>query len=203
MTMEALLVLSRSIDAVTTWLGRRVAWLIVAAIFVSAGNAIVRKVLDQSSNAWLELQWWMFGAVFLLAAPWTLSSNEHIRIDVLNSRFKRHTRDMIDMIGHAVFLLPVATVILVTSWPFFMRSWVQNEQSSNAGGLPQWPAKFLIPLAFAVLLAQGISELIKRIAIMRGNLERTERSSAHPAITVAVSVGVPQPVRPSTAKSDG
>lgn len=124
--MEALLVLSRSIDAVTTWLGRRVAWLIVAAIFVSAGNAIVRKVLDQSSNAWLELQWWMFGAVFLLAAPWTLSSNEHIRIDVLNSRFKRHTRDMIDMIGHAVFLLPVATVILVTSWPFFLRSWVQN-----------------------------------------------------------------------------
>lgn len=198
--MGVLLALSRGIDRVTTRLGQIVAWLVVAAIVVSAGNAVVRKLLDQSSNAWLELQWWMFGAVFLLAAPWTLKSNEHIRIDVVNSRFKRRTRDLIDIAGHALFLMPVAAVILVTSWPLFLRSWEQNEQSSNAGGLPQWPAKLLIPLAFALLLAQGISELIKRVAIMRGDLQRPERPSAHPALDVAVTVGGPGAEPPSHSK---
>lgn len=168
----ALLALSRGIDRMTTLLGRWVAWLIVAAIVVSAGNAIIRKVFDQSSNAWLELQWWMFGAVFLLAAPWTLKSNEHIRIDVLSSRLPKRLRDGVDVVGHALFLIPVTMVILVTSWPFFVRAFNQGEQSSNAGGLPQWPAKFLIPLAFALLLLQGVSELIKRVAIMNGALEQ-------------------------------
>lgn len=168
--MGALLALSRAIDRMTTALGRAIAWLILAAILVSAGNAIIRKVFDQSSNAWLEMQWWMFGAVFLIAAPWTLMSNEHVRIDVLSSRLPQRLRNAIDVAGHALFLLPVAAVVLVTSWPFFLRAFVQNEQSANAGGLPQWPAKFLIPLAFALLLIQGLSELIKRVAIMRGDL---------------------------------
>lgn len=170
--MGALLALSRGIDRFTERLGRLVAWLVVAAIVVSAANAIVRKALDQSSNAWLELQWWMFGAVFLLAAPWTLKANEHIRIDVLSSRLPRAARDRIDIIGHALFLIPVAAVVLMTSWPFFARSYLQNEQSANAGGLPQWPPKLLIPLAFGLLLVQGLSELIKRVAILRGDLDR-------------------------------
>jgi TRAP-type mannitol/chloroaromatic compound transport system permease small subunit len=168
--MGPLLALSRGIDRMTEWLGRHVAWLIVAAILVGAGNAVIRKAFDQSSNAWLELQWWMFGAVFLLVAPWTLKVNEHIRIDVLSSRLPRRARHLIDVAGHALFLLPVTAVVLVTSWPFFLRAYLQNEQSANAGGLPQWPAKFLIPLAFALLMAQGLSELVKRIAILTGDL---------------------------------
>ena len=162
---------ARGIDRATTILGRLVSWLIVAAIAVSAGNAAVRKAFDMSSNAWLELQWWMFGAVFLLAAPWTLRANEHIRIDVVSSRLGDRWRDRIDVLGHTLFLLPVTAVVLVTSWPFFVRAWLQNEQSSNAGGLPQWPAKALIPIAFAILLVQGLSEIVKRLAIMRGTLD--------------------------------
>ncbi|MEQ1713161.1 MAG: TRAP transporter small permease subunit [Hyphomicrobium sp.] len=193
--MAALMALSRGIDRFTTMLGRLVAWLIVAAIAVSAGNAIVRKMFDQSSNAWLEMQWLMFGTVFLLAAPWTLKSNEHIRIDVLSSRLPQRVRDVIDVVGHALFLLPVAGVVLVTSWPFFLRAYAQNEQSSNAGGLPQWPAKFLIPLAFALLLIQGISELIKRVAIMRGDLSPTEPGGGHgaPSATVASPTSASRP----------
>ena len=159
----------------------------IAAIAVSAGNAIIRKVFDQSSNAWLELQWWMFGAVFLLAAPWTLKSNEHIRIDVLSSRLPQRVRDIIDVVGHALFLLPVAGVVLATSWPFFLRAYAQNEQSSNAGGLPQWPAKFLIPLAFALLLIQGLCELIKRVAIMRGDLAPPAPGGGHGVSPTQVS----------------
>lgn len=170
--MEHLLRLSRGIDRLTTGIGRLVAWLIVAAILVSAGNAVVRKSLDLSSNAWLDLQWWMFAAVFLLASPWTLKSNEHIRIDVVSNRLPQRVRDRIELIGHTFFLLPVAAVVLVTSLPFFLRSYAQNEQAANAGGLPQWPAKLLIPLGFALLLVQGLSELTKLIAIMRGDLER-------------------------------
>lgn len=179
--MGALLALSRGIDRMTTAVGRTVAWLILTAILVSAGNAVIRKVFDQSSNAWLEMQWWMFGAVFLLAAPWTLRSNEHVRIDVLSSRVPQRLRNAIDVIGHTLFLLPVAAVVLVTSWPFFVRAFIQNEQSSNAGGLPQWPAKFLIPLAFALLLIQGISELIKRVAIIRGQLSPPDDDGGHRA----------------------
>lgn len=190
--MSALLALSRAIDRTTTALGRGVALLILAAILVSAGNAVIRKVFDQSSNAWLEMQWWMFGAVFLLAAPWTLRSNEHVRIDVLSGRLSQRLRNSIDVVGHALFLLPVAAVVLVTSWPFFMRAYAQNEQSANAGGLPQWPAKFLIPLAFALLLIQGVSELIKRVAIMRGDLTPPPDSGhVATAATMAASAALP------------
>ena len=185
--MKALLALSRGIDGITTRLGKAVSWLVVAAILVSAGNAVVRKVFDVSSNAWLELQWWMFGAVFLLAAPWTLQANEHIRIDVVSSRLSERKRHLVDILGHALFLLPVAAVVLATAWPFFLRAYHQNEQSANAGGLAQWPPKLLIPLAFAILLAQGLSELVKRIATLGGDLNRNRDRAAGDAARPAAS----------------
>ena len=179
--MRLALAFSRAVDAATTRLGRWVAWLVVVAALVSAGNAIVRKVLDTSSNAWLEAQWWLFAMVFLFCSPWTLSSNEHIRIDIVNNTLPRWARQAIEVVGHALFLLPVAAVMVYTSLPFFLTSFHQNEQSSNAGGLPQWPAKFLIPLAFAILFVQGLSELIKRLAIIRGDLEETASGGGHHA----------------------
>lgn len=169
--MSFLLSLSRIIDAVNDRIGRWIAWLIVVAVAVSAVNAIVRKLLDVSSNAWLELQWVLFGAVFLLCAPWTLLSNEHIRIDIVNSRLSKKVRDWIDVFGHVFFLLPFTVVMIVTSVPFAERSFLINEQSLNAGGLPQWPAKFLLPIGFTLMFLQAISELIKRIAIIRGDIE--------------------------------
>ena len=183
--MKGLLAFSRTVDRLTEWIGRKVAWLAVAAIVVSAGNATVRKVFDTSSNAWLELQWWLFGAVFLLCASWTLSSNEHIRIDIVNNYLPRSARNTIDVVGHVLFLMPVCLVILYTSVPFFWRSLMQNEQSSNAGGLPLYPPKALIALGFALLLVQGVSELIKRIAIMRGDLRDTASGGGHHAATEA------------------
>lgn len=166
--MQSLLKLSQGIDELNSWIGKRVAWLIVAAVLISSVNASVRKLFDESSNAWLELQWVLFGIVFLLCAPWTLLSNEHIRIDIINSFWPKKVRDTIDIIGHAFFLIPLAVVMILTGVPFFLRSWEIDEQSANAGGLPQWPAKALIMIGFALLLIQGISELIKRIAVMRG-----------------------------------
>lgn len=197
--MGALLRLSRSIDALSGLLGRWVSWLVVAAILVSAGNAIVRKLLDTSSNAWLELQWLLFGAVFLLAAPWTLARHEHIRIDVVNSRFPAGLRNAIELVGHLLFLVPAAVVLVAMSWPFFLASAPRladvaaalrgldfgrilalGEQSANAGGLPLWPAKLLIPLGFALLLLQAVSEICKRIAIIGGAIEEPAMTS-HPA----------------------
>ena len=182
--MQGLLSLSRRIDAATAWIGRNVAWLIVAAAVISATNAVIRKLFDTSSNAWLEVQWWLFALVFLFAAPWTLALNEHIRIDIVSSRQSQRTRNIIELIGHVFFLLPSAALIVFTSWYFFTTSYAQNEQAQNAGGLPQWPIKAIIPVAFAVLFAQGLSELIKRIAIMRGEMAEPAASSVHhPAIT--------------------
>ena len=179
--MQRLLALSRLIDASTRRLGQWVAWLVIAAAIISAGNALIRKLFDTSSNAWLELQWWLYAMVFLLAAPWTLALNEHIRIDIVSQRFRQETRNLIEVIGHVFFLLPMAALVVWTSWPFFVASYLQNEQSPNYGGLPQWPAKLLIPIAFTVLFAQGLSELIKRVAIMRGELAESEPAGGHPA----------------------
>jgi TRAP-type mannitol/chloroaromatic compound transport system permease small subunit len=165
--LKALLPATRVVDAATTWIGKRVAWLIIAAVLVSAVNATVRKVFDTSSNAWLELQWVLFSIVFLLCSPWTLLSNEHIRIDILNNLLPKRVRDSIDVIGHAFFLLPLTVVMVITGVPFFLSSYNVNEQSLNAGGLPQWPSKALIMIAFAMLFIQGLSELIKRVAVMR------------------------------------
>jgi len=177
--LRSLLKLSRGIDAFTTWSGKRLAWLILLAVIISTVNAIVRKTLDTSSNSWLELQWVLFAAVFLLCSPWTLLDNEHIRIDIVNNMMPKRLRDLIDIVGHVLFLMPLCIVMIITSVPFFLRSIEINEQSSNAGGLPQWPAKSLIMLGFAFLLVQGISELIKRIAIMRGLIPDPHASKPH------------------------
>jgi TRAP-type mannitol/chloroaromatic compound transport system permease small subunit len=159
--------MSRGIDAFTKWTGKRLAWLILIAVVVSALNAIIRKTFDTSSNSWLELQWVLFSVVFLLCSSWTLLDNEHIRIDIINNMLPKPARNIIELVGHVVFLMPLTIVMIITGGPFFMRSFEINEQSGNAGGLPQWPAKSLIIIGFTFLLFQGISELIKRIAVMR------------------------------------
>jgi len=191
LSVQSLLKLSRGIDALNTWIGKNLAWLIVVAVLVSSVNATVRKVFDESSNSWLELQWVLFSIVFLLCAPWTLLSNEHIRIDIVNSFWPKKVRDTIDVIGHAFFLIPLAIVMIVTGVPFFLRSYEINEQSGNAGGLPQWPAKSLIMIGFTLLLIQGISELIKRIAVMRGVIpdpHETQPSSLESEVSNLVDV---------------
>lgn len=168
--MGALLALARAIDAVNLRIGRAAAWLVLAAILVSAGNAISRKAFSLSSNAWLELQWYLFGAVFMLAAAWTLKTDEHVRVDVLSSRLPRGYRNVLDVIGHALFLIPFAAIHVWLSWPFFMTAFRSGEVSSNAGGLLIWPARLVIVVGFTLLLAQGVSELIKRIAIVAGRI---------------------------------
>ena len=166
--LKSLLPATRLVDAINTWIGKRLAWLVIGAILVSAVNATVRKIFDTSSNAWLELQWVLFSVVFLLCSPWTLLANEHIRIDIVNNLMPTRVRNIIELVGHAFFLLPLTIVMIITGVPFFLVSYDQNEQSLNAGGLPQWPSKGLIMIAFAMLLIQGISELVKRVAVMRG-----------------------------------
>lgn len=169
--MGALLSISRLIDAFTFRLGKFIGWFILAAVIVSAVNASVRFAFNQSSNAWLELQWYLFGAVFLLAAAYTLQMNEHIRIDIISSRLSKRTRDWIEVFGNVFFLMPLCLVMIYTSVPFAVRAYVSSEYSSSAGGLILWPAKVLIPACFIILLAQSVSELIKRIAIMQGLME--------------------------------
>jgi TRAP-type mannitol/chloroaromatic compound transport system permease small subunit len=177
--VRALLKLSGVIDAINVQIGKWCAWAIFAAVVVSAVNAVVRKTFDMSSNAWLELQWVLFSVVFLLCASWTLRDNEHIRIDIVNNMMPRWLRNTIEVVGHAFFLLPLTIIMIVTGWPFFAGSFAINEQSTNAGGLPQWPAKALIAIGFAVLCAQAISELIKRIAIIRGLIPDPHATQVH------------------------
>jgi TRAP-type mannitol/chloroaromatic compound transport system permease small subunit len=177
--LQPLLKISSGIDAFTRWVGKRLAWLILVAVVVSALNAIVRKSFDTSSNSFLELQWVLFSIVFLLCSSWTLLDNEHIRIDIVNNLLPKRLRNGIDVIGHAFFLIPLTFVMIITGGPFFMRSVEINEQSGNAGGLPQWPAKSLIIIGFTMLLVQGISELIKRIAVMRGLIPDPHASQVH------------------------
>jgi TRAP-type mannitol/chloroaromatic compound transport system permease small subunit len=177
--VRALLRLSGVIDAINTQIGKWVAWAILAAVAVSAVNATVRKVFDLSSNSWLELQWVLFSAVFLLCASWTLRDNEHIRIDIVNNQLPRGLRNTIELIGHTFFLLPLTIVVLVTGIPFFTESFAINEQSASAGGLPQWPAKSLIMIGFAMLLAQCISELIKRVAVIQGLIPDPHATQVH------------------------
>jgi len=197
--LRVLLKLSRIIDAVNSRIGKVLSWLVIAAVLVSATNATVRKLFDLSSNAWLELQWVLFSIVFLLCAPWTLLSNEHIRIDIVNNLFPQWLRNVIDVIGHVFFLLPLTIVMLITSLPFFLRSFAVQEQSMNAGGLPQWPAKSLIFICFALLLLQCLSELIKRIAVMRGDIADPYASGPHSAAeaeaerVIAVATSEPKP----------
>ena len=166
--MTALLAASRLIDAATGFVGRNVKWVILAAILVSAGNAVLRKALDISSNAWLELQWLLFGAAFMLAAAHTLRQNAHVRIDVLSSRLPKRTRDVIELLGHLFVLAPFTLIMVWLSWPYFAESYAEGEVSSNAGGLPVWPAKFMIFAGFLLLFPQMLSEVIRRGAVLAG-----------------------------------
>lgn len=169
--MSHLLGLSRGIDWINETVGKAMTWLVLAAVLVSAGNALQRYLFNRSSNAWLEAQWYLFGAVVLLGAAYTLKQNEHIRIDIVTAGLSQNARNWIDVIGHTLFLIPLCLLMLWLGIPFFLRSFASGEISSSAGGLIVWPAKLLVPLGFAMLLAQGVSELIKRIAIMRGLIE--------------------------------
>ena len=180
--MKLLLRLSRAIDALNETVGRAVLWLVLVMVLVSAVNAAVRYLFNLSSNAWLELQWYLFAAVFLLCAGYTLLHNDHIRIDVVASRFSRRTQLWIDVFGTVFFLLPMAITILVLSWPIFLNAWVSNEMSSNAGGLIRWPARAMVPLGFLLLSLQGVSELIKRIATLQGLIPDTVEKHEDPAI---------------------
>ena len=166
--MNALLALSRGIDRFNQLLGRSAGWLILLMVLISAGNAVVRKAFDHSSNAWLEIQWYLFSAVFLLGAGYTLLRNEHIRIDIISNRLSPKARAWIDILGTLLFLLPMVGMMLVYGWPIFAEAWRTQEYSSDPGGLIRWPVFALIPAGFALLALQGVSELIKRVAILRG-----------------------------------
>lgn len=179
--MKGLLALSRRIDAFNAAVGRVACWAIFAAILVSSVNAVVRKVLGVSSNAWLELQWYLFGAVFMLCAPWTLQLNEHIRIDIVASKFSRKVSNLIEVFCIIFFLMAFCALMVWLSIPFVWGSLVSGEASVNAGGLILWPAKLIILVGFALLLLQGVSELIKRIAIIRGDLDDAGAATAHEA----------------------
>ena len=166
--MTALLKLSRAIDRLNEIVGRNVAWLVLAAVLISALNAAVRKAFSMSSNAFLEIQWYLFAAVFLLAAGYTLLRQEHVKIDVVLGRFSKRTQIKVEIFGFIVFLLPFVIAVLNLSWPLVVRAYVSGEMSSNAGGLIRWPVFALLPAGFALLGLQGLSELIKRVAYLQG-----------------------------------
>ncbi|MBS7350301.1 MAG: TRAP transporter small permease subunit [Comamonas sp.] len=166
--MQALLKLSQAIDGLSRWVGRYVIWLILAATAISGLNAVVRKVFHTSSNAFLEIQWYLFAASFLLAAGYALLEKEHVKVDVVNAHLPLRVRVWIDIFGFIFFLGPVCAVILYYGTPFFLQAWHSGETSSNAGGLIRWPVYLMMPLGFGLLLLQGISELIKRFAFLAG-----------------------------------
>lgn len=169
--MEGLLALSRGIDRLNEFIGKWVSWLILVSILVSAGNAIIRKLFDVSSNAWLELQWYLFGAAFMLAAAYTLKQNEHIRIDIVYGMWSRRVQHWIDLIGHLFFLMPFVLLMVYMFVPYTLHSFRSGEVSTNAGGLIIWPAKAILLVGFFLLALQGVSEIIKKIAIMRGEMD--------------------------------
>ena len=166
--MNPLLRLSRAIDSLNQRIGRSALWLVLIAVLISSANAVMRKLFNLSSNAFLEVQWYLFSAIFLICAGYTLLRNEHVRIDVISNRVSPRGRAVIDIIGTLFFLLPMTLIIVKLSWPLFIDAFTSNEQSSDAGGLARWPVKLLIPAGFALLALQGISELIKRVAFLAG-----------------------------------
>jgi TRAP-type mannitol/chloroaromatic compound transport system permease small subunit len=166
--VNALLGLSRVIDAFNLRLGRLTMWFVLAAVLISATNAIVRKAFNISSNAYLEIQWYLFAAVFMLGVGYVWLKNAHVRIDFVSSKLSKRTNTIIDIIGMLVFTIPLAIIMISLSWPLFARGWTSGEMSQNAGGLIRWPVLLLIPAGFAVLLAQTLSELVKRIAFLKG-----------------------------------
>jgi TRAP-type mannitol/chloroaromatic compound transport system permease small subunit len=166
--MQFLLAMARGIDRLNEWVGRIAIWLVLVVVIVSSANAVLRKTLSASSNAWLELQWYLFGAIFMLLAGYTLLRNGHVRVDILSSLLSRRRQIVIEIFGVIFFLLPMAMLILVLSWPMFVDAWVSNETSSNAGGLVRWPAKLLIPIGFTLLVLAAVSHLIKCVGFLRG-----------------------------------
>nr|CBA28820.1 hypothetical protein Csp_A09050 [Curvibacter putative symbiont of Hydra magnipapillata] len=168
-TMAPLLSLSRLIDTVSTWVGKLTMWLILATTLISAGNALVRKIFNNSSNGLLEIQWYLFAAVFMLGAGYGLLKNSHVRIDFISTKLSDRARNWIDIGGIILVLFPLCAISISLGWPFFMQALASGEMSQNAGGLIRWPAYALIPLGFALLMMQGVSELIKRIAFLTGN----------------------------------
>lgn len=173
--MQGLLRLSRGIDWLNERVGRTVIWLVLIAVLISAGNAIIRKAFDTSSNAWLEVQWYLFSAIFLLAAGYTLLRNEHVRIDVLLHRLPKRGQIWVDIFGLVFFMAPFVLLMIYLSWPVFMRAFVSGEMSENAGGLIRWPVYILVPIGFALLALQGLSELIKRFAFLNGLIDDPTR----------------------------
>ena len=182
--------LSRVIDAANERVGRIVYWLILVAVLVSAGNAIVRYTFNRSSNAWLEVQWYLFSVVFLLCAGYALLHNQHVRIDVISGHLSKRAQAWIDVVGTLLFLLPMAVTIMWLSWPVFVDAYRSNEVSTNAGGLIIWPARLIVPVGFFLLVAQGLSELIKRVAFLRGLIpypgEKHEGPSEAEALAEAI-----------------
>jgi TRAP-type mannitol/chloroaromatic compound transport system permease small subunit len=172
--MSLLLSLARLIDAINEKIGLAVSWALLLAVLICAGNAIIRYSLNMSSNAWLEIQWYLFAAMFMLASAYTLKRNEHVRIDVIVGRFSRRTQAIIDILGFLFFLLPVSLLILYFAIPYAMESIRNQEVSSNAGGLILWPAKLLIPVGFVLMILQGFSELIKRLGFLAGMVDARE-----------------------------
>ena len=168
--MNALLAQARLIDALTERVGRVVIWLVLVATLISAGNALTRYLLGESSNAWLEIQWYLFGAMFLLAAGYTLKHNGHVRIDIFYNRLGPRGQAWIDLAGGLLFLLPMAVLLMWLSWPMFHEAWVTQEHSPDSGGLLRWPVKLLLPAGFALLALQGVAEVIKRIGVLSGHL---------------------------------
>jgi TRAP-type mannitol/chloroaromatic compound transport system permease small subunit len=186
--MKALLGFSRAIDALNEQVGRLVYWCVLITVLVSAANATSRYALNMASNAWLELQWYLFAAVFLLCAGYTLLHNEHIRIDVVSGQLSRRAQMWIDVFGLLVFLLPMSLFIMWLSWPIFMNAWTSGEISGSAGGLIRWPARLLVPLGFALLSLQGLSELIKRIAYLRGLIPDPVEEHKDPGLDVVLEI---------------
>jgi TRAP-type mannitol/chloroaromatic compound transport system permease small subunit len=166
--MQFLLLLSRKIDRLNDLIGSASSWALLAAVLICTGNAFARYTINDSSNGWMEIQWYLFAAVFLLAAPYTLRRNEHVRIDVITGRFSKRTQVWIDLFGFVFFLMPMAGLILYLGIPYAVHAYTRQEMSSNAGGLIEWPAKILIPLGFMLLVLQGLSEIIKRVGYLRG-----------------------------------
>lgn len=188
--MQGLLKLSRGIDALNTGVGKASTWLILVVVVISAGNAVMRYTIDWSSNGFLEIQWYLFSAVFLLCSGYVLLKNEHIRIDVICGRLSERTQNWIDVFGIIVFLLPMATLILYLSWPVFMNAWTTSEGSPNPGGLIRWPVRLLMPIGFLLLTLQAVSELIKRIAFLTGKapnpLSKTTGPTAEQELAEAI-----------------
>ena len=166
--MNALLKLSRLIDTITESIGQAARWLVLIVVLISAGNAVMRYAINYSSNAFLEIQWYLFGLIFLSCAAYTLLRNEHVRIDLISSRFSGRGQAWIDIFGILFFLMPMAVGILVLSWPVFMLALQSSEMSNSAGGLIVWPARLMIPVGFLLLILQAISELIKRVGFLQG-----------------------------------